>query len=883
MNTLWLDATEFQRGGWQLETQFVRSMGCSYLIASGVPGVPVEDATATFSVSEDGLYRFFVYTKNWKVPEAPGRFSLVVDGVENGHVCEAMPAGGWYFEIAADLPLKKGKHTVALHDVTGWLSRCGAVIITNDDGFYPSRELPRMKAQRAAVKGLTGQKPKRRKFDFVVVGAGPGGVPAAVSAARQGLKVALLCGRPGVGGNASHEGLVGLDGASSNHRYWHETGINNEIKIYHESGLSWQQAMEKMIAGEKNLTVFYNELCIDATVKDSHIQSVLSVNTLTLEETVFTAPFFADCTGDGWLGYYAGAAYTQGREGKVRYGEELATELPDGMTMSGCISQTAFGHPMRSFRAEEDTVERPFILPDWAIHLPKGEEGLHRKADGFSGSDWWMENSQDFDDTFDDELVRDELIRLAVGYFGWLKETYPEASKYYLTALPLYNAKRENRRLLGDYILTMADYDRKEPMEDAVTYAGWCLDLHHPKGIYSGEEGPFFANAIKPIIDIPYRCLYSRNIDNLFMAGRNISVSHVMLGTCRVEATIATEGQIIGAAAAYCLENNLTPRGIYQKKMQDFRQLLLKEDITIRGLVNTDKKDLALTSTVEADGTADGVMISCLPGIACGTISLENTVIASPAGRFVRVPEYIKVILHNTGRKEQTVTAVSYDNYDAKVGPSTLCDTCTVTLPAGFYGLVTLPFSVLPSAKNWALALTADKTVVWEKRKPVKGLLLLQTLTDGQVSAKADGVQMFWTSEFDTFVPCGADLLIGHTTRQTSNSDAAWVSDPGLPKSVTYTLKKPSEVRQVQILCDVDLSYPAFSFHRAPRYEGTATDLTVSVLYDGQWKVAGKVKNNHHRMVRVNFKPTKAEKVKVTVNATTGAPYAKLYEVRIYG
>ena len=204
MQKLWIDATEFENyGEWKLESQFVRDVGQSYLIASEIPGEPVKNATTTFTVNEDGMYRFFVRTKNWCHPYAPGQFTLAADGEELTNICGKMPSHNWYWEIAGDVFLNAGEHTLSAVDKTGWMSRFAAVVITNDMDFFPTREKERMLKQRTEIKGITPKTTIRDEFEFVVMGAGPGGFSAALAAARNGVKTALISGRPVVGGNAS--------------------------------------------------------------------------------------------------------------------------------------------------------------------------------------------------------------------------------------------------------------------------------------------------------------------------------------------------------------------------------------------------------------------------------------------------------------------------------------------------------------------------------------------------------------------------------------------------------------------------------------------------------------------------------------------------------
>lgn len=639
MERLWIDTVDFQnKGGWQTETQFVREMGQAYLIANDVPGEPVADAETTFTVTEEGYYRFFVRTKNWRMPEAPGQFHLKVDDADMSHVCGMLPTPSWYWEIAGDMYLTPGTHTLHLCDHTGWLARCAAVLITNDFDFTPSPEKERLLKERAEILHINTEPMDAGSWDFVVVGAGPGGIPAAISAARNGLKTALICGRPYIGGNASEEGTIGFDGAAARNTGAHETGIANEIKRTKEHfGITWQVALEKLVAAEPLLTVFTDMLCVDAVSKDHIIQEISCVHTMTLQKYTFRGTYFADCSGDGWLGYYAGAYYRLGREAFHEYEEAFAPKQPDTLTMSGCLCKSTADWFMRGFYMERSLEDCTFNPPEWAVRLPEHtESGRTQKKD--HTAEWWLENSNDHDDLWDAEFARDELVRLGVGYFHWLKNICPDKDRFRthrMTRLALHNSKRENRRLIGDYVLSQKDIELEKQFEDTVTYHGWAIDVHHPKGMYSGAEGPFHLNMNIPVLPIPYRCLYSKNIRNLFVASRCSSVSHLALGSTRVENTIATMGQAAGCAAAICMQKGIYPRDIYANHIKELQQHLLKDDQTIWGLRNEDPADLAKTAAIHASSenlTKGGAAANIINGHLRSTADCCNAWISEDTG-----------------------------------------------------------------------------------------------------------------------------------------------------------------------------------------------------------------------------------------------------------
>ncbi len=894
MHTIWIDAAEFENlGGWKKESQFVRSVGASYLIGIKKPGVPVEDAKTTFNIEEEGNYRFFVRTKNWKFPEAPGQFTLAADGEELPNTLGKMPTHKWYWEIAGDIHLIKGQHTLSAVDKTGWIARFSSVVITNDMDFTPSPEIDRFLRQRAEIKGIC-TKPKELHFDYVVVGAGPAGMPAAVEAARNGLKTALISGRPTIGGNASDEGTIGLDGAASRNKGMWEGGIANEIRNLHNTkGLSWQNAMETICEKEENLTVFCSELCIDAEAQNGHIISAITVNTDTLQKTKFYADFFCDASGDGWLGYYAGAAYRVGREAKWQYNEDFAPDSPDTLSMSGCLCDEQEDMPhMRIFKAKKTDKKVPFTAPDWAIKLPEGEK-LHREPVCIDCASWWLENSNDHDDLWDDEFARDEMVRLGLGYFHWLKNSAPlkpewaEVIDYYaLMGIALHNSKRENRRIMGDYVYTQTDCMNDLTYPDAISYCGWSIDVHHPKGIYSGAEGPFDKNTNIPCRTLPYRIVYSKNIDNLFMAGRCCSVSHIGLGTVRVESTLATLGQATGAAAYLCKKYGTTPRGIYESHINELQQLLLRHDLTIPGIVNQDEKDLARSAKVTATSVSDDNYLLQSHGAKDEWVALDTEIFSgSYCNAAEHAPEFYKAELKNENDCDVTLHATLWDYNDRLDINETarVLEECDVTLSANSDGYLELPFIKKPEQKYFAVSFKAQEGVYWRKRIWIQGNFVTYKRENGIIVQHINqGMELLFSNTVDLKQDCSPEKVINGINRPSLTDINGWVSKRGLPASITFTLAEAKEISEVRITTQVDLSYPAYCFMQKTISIGTAEDVTVSILNNGEWKEVAHIKDNCYKQMVARFEKQKAEAVKITVNKSIGTSAAHITEVRIY-
>ncbi|MGN1248858.1 MAG: FAD-dependent oxidoreductase, partial [Candidatus Spyradocola sp.] len=512
MQTIWIDALEFDHyGGFIMDTQFVAEMGQGYLMADGT-GTPVAPATVKFTVAEDGYYRFFLRTKNWCMGYDPDGLRLAVDGRLSPHVSGVMQVQHWYFEAAADFALTAGEHVLSVSDTTGWCGRFADVVITNDYDFTPSPELRRMKAQRAQIKGVSTEPIVHDGCDLVVAGSGAAAVVAAIAAARYGLKVALLSARPVLGGTGSDESGVSLDGAAC--QGFHETGIIYEIKCHTlASHASWSQAYQHFVEREENIELFPNMCVTDADAQNGRIRAALAQDTLNMTEHIFPAAYFIDATGDGWLGYYAGAKYRIGREARFQHNESFAPENADGYTMSGCSTRTieAPEDTICCYYATEETQEVPFTAPQWAFRLPEGD-ALGREPERFEHGMWWMENRNDYDDLWEAETARDALIRIAVGYFDWMKNSWAgrdRVKNYRLAFVSNYLAKRETRRLIGDYMMTQNDFAGGARFADEVCCSGWNLDVHHVMGIFSGRDGKFTSNQSVPPTPIPFRCLYS--------------------------------------------------------------------------------------------------------------------------------------------------------------------------------------------------------------------------------------------------------------------------------------------------------------------------------------------------------------------------------------
>ncbi len=570
--TVLIEAEGFEHlGGWVVDQQYMDQMGSPVLLAHGL-GRPVEDAETTVEVPAAGEYCVWVRNRDWAATfhalGTPGKFQLLVGGkaLETTFGTERAE---WHWQAGGTVKLPAGKTALALHDLTGFDGRCDAIVLATAADFAPPNDDPAMADWRRELLGLSKNPRDAGRFDLVVVGGGMAGCCTAVAAARLGLDVALVQNRPVLGGNNSSEVRVSLGGRIHLPPYPAIGGVVRELAPPHggNAGPAAQFGDEKkreVVEAESTLKLQLNTHVFDVEVEGNRIVAVLGRNTRTNEVWRLSAKWFADCTGDANLGFLAGADHRYGRESHDETGESLAVEEPDRQTMGTSVM-------WRTRPTDEPT---SFPETPWAIQF--NEETYQRATRG----DWNWETGFRWDQIEDFEKVRDHGLRAVFGNWSFQKNLAPDRERYdnlELEWVAYVGGKRESRRLLGDMILRQQDVDEAKPYPDACVTATWSIDLHYPvhSDQFPGEEfrsrAEFHRGKPYPI---PYRCFYSRNIENLFMAGRNISVTHVALGTVRVMRTCGMMGEVVGMAAAVCKRRDGDPRDVYANYLDDLKELM---------------------------------------------------------------------------------------------------------------------------------------------------------------------------------------------------------------------------------------------------------------------------------------------------------------------
>lgn len=463
-----------------------------------------------------------------------------------------------------------------------------------------------------AVPGRVPHEPFMTRVDLVcdvlVAGGGMSGVCAALAAARQGAKVVIVQDRSRLGGNASSEIKMHIVGADQHggRSGWREGGLIEELRLEdavhnpHRAWELWDLMLYDKCMREKNITLLLDSTLYAATVHEELIQEVLVRCDKTEHLYRIKAGLYCDCTGDSRLALEAGADMRMGREGADEFGESLAQDQADTRTQGSSILFTARKHDQPI----------PYQAPPWARKITS-EDLRFRGVSSWEYGYWWIELGGMVDTIRDNERLRFELLSVVLGVWDYIKNSgdKPSAANWALETVGMIPGKRESRRIMGDYIMTQVDLEGAwTRFDDGVAIGGWGMDDHPPEGFDAPNKRPYQSIKMKEPYNVALGSLYSRNIHNLMMAGRNISCSHVAFSSTRVMATCSAIGQAVGTAAAQCVQNGLLPRTLRADKNQlkELQQILLRDDQTIRTLKNADAKDLARRATVRASTSLHG-------------------------------------------------------------------------------------------------------------------------------------------------------------------------------------------------------------------------------------------------------------------------------------
>lgn len=566
---LLIEAESFDnKGGWVVDPQFVEQMGSSYLMAHGL-GKHVQNATTSISFDKKGTYHIWARTMNWApgIWEAPGRFQLKVNNKTFDKIIGTRSQWGW--EYVGKAKIKSLEAKLELIDLTGFNGRCDALYFTASNTIPPENSKELETWRKHLSKEPTNPE-TTKTYDLVVVGGGLAGCGAAISAAEQGLKVALIHDRPVLGGNASGEIRVHTLGI-----YGHFERILKMLDTEHYPNgdpLAYEADEKRMknVSKYKNIDLFLNWRAYDAKAENNVIKFVDAKQTSTSERMRFKAPLFVDCTGDGWIGYWAGAEFMYGRESSdtfdeawEKHGEIWSPDKPDNFVMGSSVL----------WRSE--TLNTPSSFPE----VPWTQEIAGDYA--ASKGEWqWEFSRNDLSQIDDAEYIRDHMLKAIFGSF-YNEKQKPGNDNLALKWVSSLVGKRESRRLVGDHIYTLNDVKNFTKFPDSVVVEKRAVDVHYQENLIHPDKPDFLSEALfyrTKGYYVPYRSLYSKNITNLFMAGRDFSCSHIGLGGPRVMRTTGQMGVAVGYAASICKKYNATPRAIYQNHLKEYMALVLSSN-----------------------------------------------------------------------------------------------------------------------------------------------------------------------------------------------------------------------------------------------------------------------------------------------------------------
>jgi hypothetical protein len=576
---IWLEAESFDTlGGWVIDQRSIAQIGSAYIMAHGM-GIPVADAETTCNIPESGQYTVWVRTRDWTAVWKRGTPAGIFQVKINGNpLPETLGTNGpdWGWQKAGIVALQPGKTKIALHDLSGFNGRCDALYLTSNPATLPENDKHKIAVLRKNIaKIVTIDDPVL--YDLAIAGGGIAGISAALAAMRTGAKVILIQDRPVLGGCNSSEVRVGLGGFAHAEPYPRLGNVVTEIgpilggggtysaELYEDAR---KENVFKLQSGNQYKLVL-NE-CVVAVDQDKNdpqkISAFIARNAVTGTETRYRAKLFADCTGDAVVARLMGAEAMYGRESRAVFNESLAPEQGDNQVMGLSVL-------WNSIKSNQPTT---FPDIDWGIQFNDDKVYYIR------GGDWEWETGQYRNQVEDAEYIRDYGMMTIYANWSYLKNHSPRKAEWASDTLAWVSpigGKRESYRVVGDYILNQNDIENHIVHRDATGTMTWDLDLHFPdpenakKFVEPFRSCAYHRGIVKPY-QIPYRCLYARDVKNLFLGGRHISASHVAFSCIRVQRTLGILGEVIGMAATICAQQNVYPRDIYEKHFDKLKIMM---------------------------------------------------------------------------------------------------------------------------------------------------------------------------------------------------------------------------------------------------------------------------------------------------------------------
>ena len=742
------------------------------------------------------------------------------------------------------------------------------------------------------------------KYDVAVIGGGLSGVCAAIAAARQGCRVALIQDRSVLGGNSSSEVRVPIGGACDFNPWARETGILEEMhledrvqnprRIWLGDATSvWDTVMYNAVRAEKGIDLYLEtaaenvEMAAGKTrkIKELKCRQLGSETELTIE-----ADMFVDASGDGVVAERAGAECRMGREGRGEFDESLAPEQPDDYTMGSSLL----------FHAEDAGQPVPFTPPEGTPEYRNEEDLLHRTHEDVRGGYWWIEvGNPPYNTIGENDAIRHELTKQLMAVWNHIKNYGDHgAENLSLDWIGSVPGKRESRRVMGDYILNERDVKNSVQFEDSVAYGGWFIDVHTMGGILAKDEPPepTFDGNVEEIdnrqmyvYSIPFRSLYSKDVDNLFMAGRDVSATHVALGTVRLMATCAVMGEAVGTAVGLCKKHGMSPRELYGGRIKELQQQLLKQDCYIPHVVNEDGEDLARGAEVTVSSSAalrfeEGKigMEYFSPRQAWLYLSELDTERAQMFPVSAERIERIDLLLESRCAQdvEAELTLYSADAiWDFQAGGSLKKMQAKVQANSLSWVRFDLDVKVDPKRLYW-IGVKSEGGVYWRftANPPTCTVSASRILKRFSFQKGAYTMRLSPDSR-----PYEAENILSGTTRPERWTNI-WISDPGagLPQSVELDFGREVSFDTVYLTFDTNLNKPHMKTPGLYKPPECVRDYVLYYDQNGSWKSVSVVEGNYQRRRIHRFDTVSSRKLRLEVRGTNGDPSARLYEIRVY-
>lgn len=715
--------------------------------------------------------------------------------------------------------------------------------------------------------------------DFAVAGGGLSGVCAAITAARQGLKTVLVQDRPVLGGNASSEVRLWILGATShmgnNNRWSREGGVVDEILIenlYRNSAgnpLILDTILLEKVTNEKNITLLLNTAVYDLQKSSSClIENIKAFCSQNSTEYIVSAPLFCDATGDGIVGFKAGAAFRMGAESKDEFGELFAPEEGYG----GLLGHTLYFYSKRADRPVK------YIPPAFALkdikQIPRYKI-INRDDSGCRF--WWLEYGGRRDTVHDTEEIKWELWKVVYGVWDYIKNSgdFEDVDDLTLEWVGTIPGKRESRRFQGLYMLKQQDLVEQCHFGDAVAHGGWAMDLHPADGVYSQLPGCTQWHT-KGIYQIPYRCYVSKDIENLFIAGRIMSATHVAFGSTRVMATCGIGGQAVGMAAALCKRHGVNPSGLLETGlMKELQHQLNKTGQSIPGTTLPEKENLATTGKIIASGS---LALSKLEADDSWHNLSTSVAQMLPLKKEAAYSFGVKV-----SAKERTTLSVQLRSSSKAFNytPDVILETIIFDLTEGEQEIeVNFQSSLNEDQYGFVTFLANDKISIAQSSERYTGVLSVYNGVNKAVSNNGkqtppDGIGIdtfeFWipyrrpggknlAMKISPALDCfGPQNIVNGLTRPGVTPNA-WVADPkDAEPTITIEWEKPVSIHEIRLFFDVDFDHPLESVLMGHPEEVIPFCVRNLIIRNEAGHILHMIRDNYQSICTIQFE--KAESV----------------------